>query len=134
MAGLKRYNNLWKNLFGNWFVNFGRRVDCVLWHARGKAFPLRLKVFLYCAVQIIFTKNPSMVLFNDWLLLIHLWKTVSITLTYLFTDYKPAINVFLLSHFMQLISFDTAWKHQKSRGFMMFSRGIKKIQWHEMGQ
>ena len=35
---------------------------------------------------------------------------------------------------MPLISFDTPWKHQKTRGFMMFSEGIKRDQWHEMGE
>ena len=35
---------------------------------------------------------------------------------------------------MPLISFDTPWKHQKTRGFMMFSGGIKRDQWHEMGE
>ena len=39
----------------------------------------------------------------------------------------------LLTHFMPLISFDTLWKHQKTRGFLMFSEGIKRDQWHEMG-
>ena len=38
-----------------------------------------------------------------------------------------------LTHFMPLISFDTPWKHQKTRGFLMFSVGIKRDQWHEMG-
>ena len=30
-----------------------------------------------------------------------------------------------------LISFDTLWKHQKTRGFLVFSGGIKRDQWHE---
>ena len=33
---------------------------------------------------------------------------------------------------MLVISFDTPWK-QKTRGFLMFSGGIKRDQWHEMG-
>ena len=39
----------------------------------------------------------------------------------------------LLTHFMPLISFDTPWKYQKTKGFMMFSGGIKRDPWHEMG-
>ena len=35
-----------------------------------------------------------------------------------------------LTHFMPLISFDTPLKHQKT---LMFSGGIKRDQWHEMG-
>ena len=35
---------------------------------------------------------------------------------------------------MPLISLDTPWKHQKTRGFLMFSGGIKRVQWHEMGK
>ena len=44
---------------------------------------------------------------------------------YLFTKY--------LTHFVPLISFDTPWKHQKTRSFLMFSGGIKRDQWHEIG-
>ena len=39
----------------------------------------------------------------------------------------------LLTHFMPLVSFDTPWKHQRTKGFLMFSGGIEKDQWHEMG-
>ena len=38
-----------------------------------------------------------------------------------------------LTHFVPLISFDTPRKHQKTSGFLMFSEGIKKDQWHESG-
>ena len=38
-----------------------------------------------------------------------------------------------LTHFMPLVSFYTAWKHQKTSGFLMFSGGIERDQWHEMG-
>ena len=38
-----------------------------------------------------------------------------------------------LTHFVPLISFDTPWKHQKTSGFLMFSGGITRDQWHEMG-
>ena len=43
------------------------------------------------------------------------------------------VNAFCISHFMPLTSFDTPWKHQKTSGFLMFSGGIKRDQWHEMG-
>ena len=36
-----------------------------------------------------------------------------------------------LTHFMPVISFDTLWKHEKTRG--MFWGGIKRDQLHEMG-
>ena len=35
---------------------------------------------------------------------------------------------------MSLIPFDTPRKHQKTRGFLTFSGGIKRDQWHEMGK
>ena len=35
-----------------------------------------------------------------------------------------------LTHFMPLISFDTPWKHQNTSGFLIFSGGIKRDQWH----
>ena len=41
--------------------------------------------------------------------------------------------VVLLTHFMPLISFDTPRKYQKTSGFLMFSWGIERDQWHEMG-
>ena len=37
VAGLRRYNNKWKNLFGNGFINLGVRRDRVehaLWRVR----------------------------------------------------------------------------------------------------
>ena len=42
--------------------------------------------------------------------------------------YCPAF----LTHFMPLISFP--WKHQKTIGFLIFSRAVEKKQWHEIGQ
>ena len=38
----------------------------------------------------------------------------------------------LLTHFMPLVSFCIPWKHQKTSGFLMFSGGIERYQWHEM--
>ena len=38
-----------------------------------------------------------------------------------------------LTYFKLLISFYIPWKHQKTRGFLMLSRGIERDQWHEMG-
>ena len=42
-------------------------------------------------------------------------------------------KLYYLTHFMSLISFQTPWKHQKTRSFLLFSGGIKSDQWHEMG-
>ena len=39
----------------------------------------------------------------------------------------------MLTHFMTLISFDTPSKYQKTRGFQMFSKVIKRDHWHKMG-
>ena len=39
----------------------------------------------------------------------------------------------VLTHFMSLVSFNTPWKHQKTSSFLMFSGGIQKDQWREMG-
>ena len=46
LAGHTHYNNVWKNLFGNEFINIGIRGDCIeniLWCVRDIAFPPRLK-------------------------------------------------------------------------------------------
>ena len=37
-------------------------------------------------------------------------------------------NLSVLIHFMPLISFDTPEKHPKTRGFLIFSGGIKRDQ------
>ena len=34
---------------------------------------------------------------------------------------------------MPLVSFDTPWKHQKTFRFLIFSGGIERGQWHDMG-
>ena len=39
-----------------------------------------------------------------------------------------------LTNFMLLVSFYTTCKHQKTRRFLMFSGGIERDQWHEMGR
>ena len=58
VAGLAHYNNVWKNYFGNRFINLGIRGDRVehaLWCIRDIAFPQRLKS--YCVVRITLIKN-----------------------------------------------------------------------------
>ena len=39
----------------------------------------------------------------------------------------------VLTHFMPLGSFDSPWKHQETKDFLMSSGGIERDQWHEMG-
>ena len=61
VAGLTRYSNVWKNLFGNEFINLGirgDRVENVLWRVRDIAFPSRLKnVLIMCGTNNI-NKDP----------------------------------------------------------------------------
>ena len=61
MAGLTRYSNIWKNIFGNEFINLGihrDRVENFLWRVRGIAFPPRLKnVVILCGTNSI-NKDP----------------------------------------------------------------------------
>ena len=38
------------------------------------------------------------------------------------------LNILSLTHCVLLISFDTPWKHQKTRGFLMFLEDIKQDQ------
>ena len=38
-----------------------------------------------------------------------------------------------MNRFVQLISLYTPWKPQKTSGFLMFSGGLEREQWHEMG-
>ena len=39
----------------------------------------------------------------------------------------------LLTHFQPMLYFNTPWKHQKTGGFLMFSRGIEVEHWLKMG-
>ena len=61
VAGLTHYSNVWKNLFGNEFINLGirgDRVENVLWCVRDIAFPPRLKnVVIMCGMNNI-NKDP----------------------------------------------------------------------------
>ena len=43
------------------------------------------------------------------------------------------ISQYTLIHFMPLVSFYTPSKHQKTYGFLMFSGGVERDQWHELG-
>ena len=38
-----------------------------------------------------------------------------------------------LTHFMPLVFLYTPRKHQKTSGFLIFSGGIERDQWHEIG-
>ena len=38
-----------------------------------------------------------------------------------------------INQFHAAVSFNTPWKHQKFKGFLMFLGGIEWDQWHEMG-
>ena len=99
MAGLTRYSNVWKNIFGNEFINLGirgDRVENVLWRVRDIAFPPRLKnVVILCGTNNINKDTPYDIV-QGLIAIGYLLKTGSITLTYLFVDYFPAMNTFLL--------------------------------------
>ena len=60
-AGLTRYGNVWKNIFGIEFTNLGirwDRVENVLWRVRDIVFPPRLKnVVILCGTNNI-NKDP----------------------------------------------------------------------------
>ena len=74
-VGFTRYNNIWKDLFGNGFVSLGihgDRVSNVLWLARNKVFPPRLKnVAILCGTKNI-NKDHLLILFKDQFPLVHL--------------------------------------------------------------
>ena len=60
VAGLTHYNNVWKNLFGNRFINLGvhgNRVEHILWRVKDIAFPPRLKNVILCGTNNI-NKDP----------------------------------------------------------------------------
>ena len=42
-------------------------------------------------------------------------------------------NTKLINPFHAIGLFDTPWKHQKTKGFPIFSGGIQRDQWDEIG-
>ena len=57
------------------------------------------------------------------------WKSINTqihthTHTHTRTRYS---SIFMLTHFIPLVSFDTLWKHAKTAAFLMFSWGVKEI-------
>ena len=46
----------------------------------------------------------------------------------------PEVNdKYLLTYFQPMFYFYTHWKHQKTRGFLMFSEGIEVEHWLKIG-
>ena len=43
------------------------------------------------------------------------------------------ITIFILIHFFPMLPFYIPCKYQKIKGFLMFSGGIKRLHWEEMG-
>ena len=50
-----------------------------------------------------------------------------------FTHESFITNIFILIHFFPMLPFYTPCKYQKIKGFLMFSGGIKRLHWEEMG-
>ena len=99
VAGLMWYTNIWKNLFGNSFINLGisgDRVENVLWRARDLPFLPSLKMLLFYVVQIILRKIPLMISVKVWLQLFQFLRTSPVTPIYLSVEYFTGINLFRL--------------------------------------
>ena len=58
---------------------------------------------------------------------------VQFTCQHLFRKSHLSILMKSLTNFMPLVSFDTPSTYQETFGFLMFSRGTERDQWHEMG-
>ena len=52
---------------------------------------------------------------------------------YVIIRFPITATEFLLTRFVPLLSFETPWKKQKTFGFLVFSGGMERDQWHEMG-
>ena len=76
-------------------------------------------------------------LFNFWKkkqIMIFLFIQVP-CIGYAIFSWKTFSTIFFqnLTHFMPLVFLYTPWKHQKTSAFLMFSGGIERDQWHEIG-
>ena len=96
----------------------------------------------------VFGQNPSNYALHFWILnkFGKVWvkvKEIPIYFWYKSKRYSLPDHLHLLqisiwitqffTYFMPLVSFDTPWKHQKTNAFLMFSGGVERDQWHEMG-
>ena len=74
--------------------------------------------------------NTKIILRNSfWLYLMLL----SILLAHVTFPENIVLSETTLTHFMPLVSFYTPWEHLKTFNFLMFSGGIKREQWQDMG-
>ena len=68
VTGLKRYINVWKNLYENKLINLDfrtNRVENALWCDRDIAFPTEFKnVLISCGTNHIY-RDPLIILFKD---------------------------------------------------------------------
>ena len=58
------------------------------------------------------------------------WASYDVIKHMIITDVIIRIT---LTHFMPRVSFYTPWKHQKTKDLPMFSGGIERDQWDEIG-
>ena len=98
VAGLTRYNNVWKNLFGSRFNNLGIRGDRaehVLWRFKDIAFPPRLKNVVILRGTNNINKDPPHDIVQGLIAIDSSFKNRFSNLNILFVDYFPAMNAFL---------------------------------------
>ena len=80
VAGLMWYTNIWKNLFGNSFINLGisgDRVENVLWRARDLPFLPSLKnVAILCGTNN-FKKDPPYDIVQGLIAIVSVFKNQS---------------------------------------------------------
>ena len=79
-----------------------------------------------------FQETADLVTFTEEILngKLHILCSVSHILTH-FWSMLPCYK--LLTYFMSLVCSYSPWKHQETFGFLMFSGGTGRDQWHEMG-
>ena len=88
------------------------------------------KVMVYLLVFAIWEIRSSLLVKNT----VNSFKCRKIlNLTMKSVTWNSLLKVDVLTHFMPLVSFYTPSKHQKTSGFLTFSGGIERDQWHEMG-
>ena len=86
------------------------------------------EIFLVCP-----TLGKKFLIFKNCINKFCLERNTVIIVRYAVFICKAPCLVKLLTHLMSLISFYTLWKHEKTRGFLVFSGGIERDKWHDMG-
>ena len=121
------------------------RLWCNIYHLQGQyhvcllAFDLRKVeediLHFFLLVRMLYSNEIYHTISLFWERLWLIWKIYGKYCTWCICLSIPVENYFVITmilDFIPLVSFYTPWKHQKSRGFLVFLGGVERDQRHEI--